>query len=110
MGCGARVRGAAALTPTCVMNFADGGWVCSLDTDAQSVRRQALDALKKVRDGPKPVNRALAVRWLRAAVLEVALRLRDAGLETLKTDPLIDPLRKERRFEAIERELKFSSN
>jgi len=39
--------------------------------------------------------------------LEVALRLRDAGLETLKTDPLIDPLRKEQRFEAIERELQF---
>ena len=62
-----------------------------LVTDAQSVRRQALDAVKKVRDGPKPVNRALPVHWLRAAVLEVAPRLRDAGLETLKTDPLIDP-------------------
>jgi len=79
-------------------------------TDAQSVRRQVLDAVKKVRHGPKPVNRALPVHWLRAPVLEVALRLRDAGLETLKTDPLSDPLRKEPRFEAIERELKFSSN
>ena len=55
-----------------------------LVTDAQSVRRQALDAVKKVRDGPKPVNRALPVHWLRAAVLEVAPRLRDAGLDTLK--------------------------
>ena len=75
--------------------------LCSLlVTDAPSVRRQALDAVKKVRDGPRPVNCALAVHWLRAAVLEVALRLRDAGLETLKTDPLIDPLRKEPRFES----------
>ena len=39
--------------------------------------------------------------------LETALRLRDPGLELLKTDPLLDPLRKEPRFQAIERELKF---
>jgi tetratricopeptide (TPR) repeat protein len=39
--------------------------------------------------------------------IETALRLRDPGLELLKTDPLLDPLRKEPRFQAIERELKF---
>jgi TolB-like protein/Tfp pilus assembly protein PilF len=39
--------------------------------------------------------------------LETALRLRDPGLELLKTDPLLDPLRKEPRFQAVERELKF---
>jgi TolB-like protein/Flp pilus assembly protein TadD len=39
--------------------------------------------------------------------LETALRLRDPGLEYLKTDPLLDPLRQEPRFKAIERELKF---
>jgi hypothetical protein len=39
--------------------------------------------------------------------LETAWRLRDPGLEYLKTDPLLDPLRKEPRFQAIERELKF---
>jgi len=81
-----------------------------LVTDTQSVRRQALDAVKKVRDGLKPVNRALPVHWLRAAVLEVAQRAAGRGLETLKTDPLIDPLRKGRGLRAIERELKFSSN
>jgi TolB-like protein/tetratricopeptide (TPR) repeat protein len=43
-----------------------------------------------------------ALEWL-----ETALRLRDAGLESLKTDSLMDPLRKEPRFKAIERELKF---
>jgi tetratricopeptide (TPR) repeat protein len=43
-----------------------------------------------------------ALEWL-----ETALRLRDAGLGDLKTDPLLDPLRKEPRFQAVERELKF---
>jgi hypothetical protein len=47
-------------------------------------------------------NRAKALEWL-----ETALRLRDSGLEALKTDPLLDPLRQEPRFQAIERELKF---
>ena len=47
-------------------------------------------------------NRAKALEWL-----ETAMRLRDPGLELLKTDPLLDPLRKEPRFTAIERELKF---
>ncbi len=47
-------------------------------------------------------NRAKALDWL-----ETALRLRDSGLAFLKTDPLLDPLRKEPRFQAIERELKF---
>jgi TolB-like protein/Flp pilus assembly protein TadD len=45
---------------------------------------------------------AQALEWL-----ETALRLRDPGLEYLKTDPLLDPLRQEARFQAIERELKF---
>ena len=47
-------------------------------------------------------NRAQALIWL-----ETALRLRDPGLVSLKTDPLLDPLRKEPRFQAVERELKF---
>ena len=47
-------------------------------------------------------DRAKALEWL-----ETALRVRDSGLEGLKTDPLLDPLRKEPRFQAIERELKF---
>jgi len=49
-------------------------------------------------------NRAKALEWL-----ETALRLRDPGLELLKTDPLLDPLRKEPRFQTIERGLKFPS-
>ena len=47
-------------------------------------------------------NRAKALEWL-----ETALRLRDPGLESLKTDPLLDPMRQEPRFQAIERALKF---
>jgi len=41
--------------------------------------------------------------------LDTALRLRDPGLEPSKTDPLIDPLRQEPRFQAMIRELKFPS-
>ena len=43
-----------------------------------------------------------ALEWL-----DRALRLRDNGLVEMKTDPLLDPLRKEPRFQAIERELNF---
>jgi hypothetical protein len=43
-----------------------------------------------------------ALRWL-----ETAMRLRDSGLALLKVDSYLDPLRKEPRFQAIERELKF---
>ena len=47
-------------------------------------------------------NRPKALEWL-----ETAWRLRDPGLQELKTDPLMDPLREEPRFLAILRELKF---
>jgi len=43
-----------------------------------------------------------ALSWL-----ETALRLGDPELVRVKTEPLLDPLRKEPRFQAIERELKF---
>jgi TolB-like protein/tetratricopeptide (TPR) repeat protein len=49
-------------------------------------------------------NLPKALEWL-----ETAMRLRDPGLVNLKTDPLLDPLRREPRFKAIERELKFPS-
>jgi TolB-like protein/Flp pilus assembly protein TadD len=39
--------------------------------------------------------------------LETAYRLPDAGIVTLKLDPLVDPLRKEPRFREIERKLNF---
>jgi TolB-like protein/tetratricopeptide (TPR) repeat protein len=49
-------------------------------------------------------NRAKALEWL-----ETAWRLRDSGLEILKTDPLLDPIRQEPRFLAVMRELRFPS-
>jgi TolB-like protein len=49
-------------------------------------------------------NRAEALEWL-----DTAMRLRDPGLNFLKIDPLMDPLRKEPRFKAVKRELKFPS-
>jgi hypothetical protein len=39
--------------------------------------------------------------------LETALKLRANSLGALKTDPLLDPLRKEPRFQAVERALKL---
>ncbi len=47
-------------------------------------------------------NNLKALEWL-----ETALRLRDPGLISLKTDPLMDPIRQEPRFQAAMRELKF---
>jgi TolB-like protein/Tfp pilus assembly protein PilF len=47
-------------------------------------------------------DRLKALEWL-----DVAMRLRDPGLSSLKTDPLFDPLRQEPRFQAVLRELKF---
>ena len=43
-----------------------------------------------------------ALEWL-----DTAMRLRDPGLELLKTDPLFDPLRDETRFQAIKLALEF---
>ena len=43
-----------------------------------------------------------ALEWLEAAV-----RARDPGLVQLKVESLLDPLRKEPRFQAVARELKF---
>jgi TolB-like protein/tetratricopeptide (TPR) repeat protein len=47
-------------------------------------------------------DKETALRWL-----DTAWRLRDAGLEFLRADPMLDPLRQEPRFQAIERDLKF---
>jgi TolB-like protein len=47
-------------------------------------------------------NTGKALEWL-----ETANRLRGLGLVLVKTDPLLDPLRNEPRFQAVLRELKF---
>lgn len=43
------------------------------------------------------------------AALDQAVRERDPYPEYVKTNPFLDPLRKEPRFQAIERELKFQN-
>ena len=48
--------------------------------------------------------RSGAIEPRRSSRLE-ALRLRDSGLEYLKTDPLLDPLRKEGQLPVIEQEV-----
>jgi eukaryotic-like serine/threonine-protein kinase len=47
-------------------------------------------------------NTTKALEWL-----DKALILRDSGLLSLKTDPYLDPLRQEPRFQAIEKALRF---
>jgi TolB-like protein len=47
-------------------------------------------------------NTAKALEWL-----TTAMRLHNQDLVYVKTDPLLDPLRKEPRFQAIERALRF---
>jgi TolB-like protein/Flp pilus assembly protein TadD len=47
-------------------------------------------------------NTAKALEWL-----ERALRVREPWLNSIRVEPLLDPLRKEPRFQAIERALKF---
>ena len=47
-------------------------------------------------------DRKAALDWL-----EKAMRLRDPGLVYTKVDPLMDPLRKEPRFQAVMQELQF---
>jgi tetratricopeptide (TPR) repeat protein len=47
-------------------------------------------------------NTAKALEWL-----EKAMQVRDPTLEQMKIDPFLDPLRKEPRFQAIEKALKF---
>jgi tetratricopeptide (TPR) repeat protein len=72
----------------------------------------ALTKLKKVwGDGGPTAYAAVYAQWRDTPKalewLETALRLRNPGLEGLKTHPLFDPLRQEPRFHAVMRELKF---
>src|SRR5262249_18364812 len=74
------------------------------DADAEA----ALANLKAVwRDSGPTVYAAVYAQWgdrtQALEWLETAARLRTPGLEGLKTHPLLDPLRKEPRFQAIER-------
>lgn len=48
-----------------------------------------------------------ASAYAEAISLNPGFKVRDPGLEELKTDPLMDPLRQEPRFQAMLRELNF---
>jgi TolB-like protein/lipoprotein NlpI len=63
-------------------------------------RGEATTAIVEVYAQWGQTNRALDA-------LETAMRLRDPSLLRLKVTPLLDPLRKEPRFQAIEQALKF---
>ena len=80
------------------------------------LRRHA-DAETELQNGPRrvmqgPTRRLKSIRsWGNSPKvlewLDTAMRRRDRDLVNLKTDPLMDPLRHESRFQAIERELQF---
>jgi TolB-like protein/DNA-binding winged helix-turn-helix (wHTH) protein len=76
-------------------------------------RADAEIALAKLRGAGRWAYRCTAIyaQWGNTSQalesLESAWRLRDPELRWLKADPLMDPLRKEPRFQAIERALKF---
>lgn len=76
------------------------------DAETALARAKALDG-----DAGAYIYAAIYAQWGNTPKaldwLETALRLRDPQLVNLKTDPLLDPLRQEPRFKAIERELKF---
>jgi hypothetical protein len=77
------------------------------DAEAELVKLKATDSPQD-----DPVMYAdIYAQWGQTAKalssLEAALRIRHVALEYLKTHPLFDPLRKEPRFQAIERALKF---
>ena len=63
---------------------------------------------------PPPTNAPRSTQWGdRAKALEwldTAMRRRDPGLIYLKTDPLMNPLRQEPRFQAVMRKLKFPTD
>jgi tetratricopeptide (TPR) repeat protein len=97
-------------------------WVCLAVTyDKLGMRRDAEAQIPKLVEIPTRYRgspESMAYQWAQIDAqwgnkdkalnwLEKAVRLRDSGLPNLKTDPLLDPLRDEPRFRAIERQLKF---
>jgi len=90
-------------------------WCLALTYDRLGRRADAAAELAKFRaelgDSASYQYAAIHAQWGDVPTglewLETAMRLRDPGLMYVKTDPLLDPLRKEPRFQAIERELKF---
>jgi TolB-like protein len=90
-------------------------WCLAITYDKLGRRADADAELKKwqaeMGDGAAYQYAAIYAQWgdTEKALewLDTAMRVRDPGLTYLKTDPLVDPLRKEPRFQAIERRLNF---
>lgn len=76
------------------------------DAEAQLAKVKASekdeDAFQYVEIYAQWGDKAKAVEWL-----ETALRLHDVGLDQLKSDPFVDPVRNDPRFQAIEKTLRF---
>jgi len=91
-------------------------WLCLALTFEKLGRRLESDAqIKRLTEWPDNLlayqlaevyaqrgDRTRALEWL-----DTAMRVRDPGFRRLKTDPLMDPLRNEPRFQAVMRELRF---
>jgi tetratricopeptide (TPR) repeat protein len=92
-----------------------GQYCLALTYQRLGMRSEAAGILRKVqssRGDPRAYDvAAIYAQWgdIPKALdsLETALRLRDPDLSDLKTDPDLDPLRGEPRFQAIARALKF---
>lgn len=92
------------------------GWLCmAILYDKLHQRREAETELAAMRaelgNGAAYQYAEIYAQWgdipKALEALDTAYRLPDPGISTLKIDTLIDPLRKEPRFQEIERKLKF---
>jgi serine/threonine-protein kinase len=108
------LQGAAASCETNPDHWASQ-WCLAMTYDKVGRHADAESVLAKMKaayaDAAAYQYAAIYAQWGDAANslkwLEVAVRVRDPGLPNLKTDPLMDPLHREPRFQAIVRELQF---
>lgn len=109
----------AARTSCEVASADQEGWIClALTYQRMGLRSEAEAMLQKLKasrgDASAYDYATIYAEWGDVAEaldwLETALRLRDPGLSALKTEPYLDPVRSEPRFQAIERELKFPTD
>jgi tetratricopeptide (TPR) repeat protein len=108
------LQGARSSCETKLDNWASQ-WCLAVTYDKLRRHADAEAALKKLQaaygDGGAVEYATIYAQWGNTAKalewLTTAMRLRNSDLVYVKTDPLLDPLRNEPRFQAIERELKF---
>ena len=96
-------------------NYWGTQWCLALTYEKLGRHADAQAALEKLRaaqgDGAAYQYATIYAQWGDTAKalewLESAIRLRDPGFSYIKRDPLMDPLRKEPRYQTIERALNF---